>query len=108
MVSKAADAAVSEDSKDILPPMCDENSLNVDRFLEKLKNRGMIVTEDMDPAQVEKYVFKWFWWRPPEVFQELYFIRRLKLHGQNHTKCIQFGRCKKIVFHRLCFLKTEY
>ena len=35
-------------------------------------------------------------------------LRRLKLHGQNHTKCTQFGPCKKIVFHRLCFLKTEY
>ena len=37
-----------------------------------------------------------------------YILRRLKLHGQNHTKCTQFGPCKKIVFHRLCFLKTEY
>ena len=35
-------------------------------------------------------------------------LRRLKLHGQNHTKCTQFGTCRKIVFHRLCFLKTEY
>ena len=35
-------------------------------------------------------------------------LRRLKLHGQNHTKCTQFGPCKKIVFHRLSFLKTEY
>ena len=35
-------------------------------------------------------------------------LRRLKLHGQNHTKCTQFGPCKKIVFHSLCFLKTEY
>ena len=24
-------------------------------------------------------------------------LRRLKLHGQNHTKCTQFGPCKKIV-----------
>ena len=37
-----------------------------------------------------------------------YGLRRLKLHGQNHTKCTQFGQGKKIVFHRLCFLKTEY
>ena len=37
-----------------------------------------------------------------------YALRRLKLHGQNHTKCTQFGPCKKIVFHGLCFLKTEY
>ena len=36
------------------------------------------------------------------------YLRRLKLHGQNHTKCTQFGPCKKIVFHRLCFLKPEY
>ena len=35
-------------------------------------------------------------------------LRRLKLHGQNYTKCTQFGPCKKIVFHRLSFLKTEY
>ena len=35
-------------------------------------------------------------------------LRRLKLHGQNHTKCTQIGPCKKIVFHRLCFFKTEY
>ena len=34
--------------------------------------------------------------------------RRLKLHGQNHTKCTQIGPCKKMVFHRLCFFKTEY
>ena len=35
-------------------------------------------------------------------------LRQLKLHGQNHTKCTQFGPCKKIVFHRLSFSKTEY
>ena len=35
-------------------------------------------------------------------------LRRLKLHGQNHTKSTQCGQCKKIVFHRLCFLETEY
>ena len=35
-------------------------------------------------------------------------LRPLKLHGQNHTQCTQFGRCKKKVFHRLSFLKTEY
>ena len=37
-----------------------------------------------------------------------YTLRRLKLHGQNYTKCTRFGPCKKIVFHRLCFLITEY
>ena len=36
MVSKAADAAVWEDLKDIKPPMYDGNHLNLDRFLEKL------------------------------------------------------------------------
>ena len=36
------------------------------------------------------------------------FLRRLKLHGQNHTKCTQFGPSRKIVYHRLSFLKTEY
>ena len=41
------------------------------------------------------------------IYQQLLF-RLLKLHGQNHTKCTQFGPCKKKVFHRLRFLKTEY
>ena len=36
MVSKAADAAVWEDLKDIKPPMYDGNPLNLDRFLEEL------------------------------------------------------------------------
>ena len=35
-------------------------------------------------------------------------LRRLNLHGQNHTNRTPFGPCKKIGFHRLCFLKTEY
>ena len=60
MVSKAADAAVWEDLKDIKPPMYDGNPLNLDRFLEKLDDWGMTVTEDMDPAEAEKYVFKRF------------------------------------------------
>ena len=34
----------------------------------------MTVTEDMDPADAEKYVFKRFRWRLPEVLQELYFV----------------------------------
>ena len=34
----------------------------------------MTVTEDMDPAEAEKYVFKRFRWRLPEVLQELYFV----------------------------------
>ena len=40
MVSKAADAAVWEDLKDIKPPMYDGNPLNLDRFLEKLDDWG--------------------------------------------------------------------
>ena len=74
MVPKAADAAVWEDLKDIKPPMYDGNPLNLDRFLEKLDDWGMTVTEDMDPAEAEKYVFKRFWWRLPEMLQELYFV----------------------------------
>ena len=54
MVSKAADAAVWEDLKDIKPPMYDGNPLNLDRFLEKLDDWGVTVTEDMDPADAEK------------------------------------------------------
>ena len=74
MVSKAADAAVWEDLKDIKPPTYDGNPLNLDRFLEKLDGRGMTVTEDMDPTEAEKYVFKRFRWRQPEAPQELYFV----------------------------------
>ena len=74
MVSKAADAAMWEDLKDIKPPTYDGNPLNLDRFLEKLDDWGMTVTEDMDPAEAEKYVFKRFRWRLPEVLQELYFV----------------------------------
>ena len=74
MVSKAADVAVWEDLKDIKPPTYDGNPLNVDRFLEKLDDWGMTVTEDMGPAEAEKYIFKRFRWRLPEVLQELYFV----------------------------------
>ena len=74
MVSKAADAALWEDLKDIKPPTYDGNPLNLDRFLEKLDDWGMTVTEDMDPAEAEKYVSKLFRWRLPEVLQELYFV----------------------------------
>ena len=74
MVSKAADAAVWEDLKDIKPPMYDGNPLNLDRFLEKLDDWGVTVTEDMDPADAERYVFKRFRYRLPEVLQELYFV----------------------------------
>ena len=71
MVSKAADAAVWEDLKDIKPPMYDGNPLNLDSFLEKLDDWGVTVTEDMDPADAERYVFKRFRYRLPEVLQEL-------------------------------------
>ena len=60
MVSKAADAAVWEDLKDIRPPMYDGNPPNLDRFLEKLENWWMTVTEEMDPAAAEQCVFKRF------------------------------------------------
>ena len=60
MVFKAADAAIWEDVKDIRPSMYDGNPLNLDRFLKKLHDLGMTVTEDNDPAAVEKYVFKRF------------------------------------------------
>ena len=74
MVSKAADAAVWEDLKDIKPPTYDGNSLNLDHFLEKLDDWGMTATEDMNPADAEKYVFKRFRYRLSEVLQELYFV----------------------------------
>ena len=63
-----------EDLKDIKPPTYDGNLLNLDRFLEKLDDSGMTLTEDMDPAEAEKYVFKRFRWRLPEVLQEVYFV----------------------------------
>ena len=74
MVSKAADAAVWEDLKDIKPPMYDGNPLNLDRFLEKLDDWGVTVTEDMHPADAEKYVFRRFRYRLLEVLGELYFV----------------------------------
>ena len=54
--------------------MYDGNPLNLDRFLEKLDDWGVTVTEDMDPADAERYVFKRFRYRLPEVLQELYFV----------------------------------
>ena len=35
---------------------------------------GVTVTEDMDPADAERYVFKRFRYRLPEVLQEFYFV----------------------------------
>ena len=74
MVSKAADAAVWEDQKDIKPLMYDSNPLNLDPFLEKLDDWGVTVTEDMEPADAERYVFKRFRYLLPKVLQELYFV----------------------------------
>ena len=74
MVFKAADAAIWEDLKDIRPPVYDGNPLNLDRFLENLGVCGMTVTEDMDPAEAQKYVFKRFRLCLPELLQELYFV----------------------------------
>ena len=74
MVSKAADAAVWEDLKDIKPPTYDGNPLNLDCFLEKLEDWEMTVTEDMDPADAERYVFNPFRYRMLEVLEELYFM----------------------------------
>ena len=74
MVSKAADAAVWEDLKDIKSPMYDGNPLNLDRSLEKLDDSGLTVTEDLPPADAERYVFRRFRYRLPEVLAELYFV----------------------------------
>ena len=54
--------------------MYNGNPLNLDRFLEKLDDWGVTVTEDKDPADAEKYVFRRFRYRLPEVLQELYFV----------------------------------
>ena len=53
MVSKAADAAVWEHVKDIKPPKYYGNPLNLDRFLVKLDDWGMTLTEDMDRAEAK-------------------------------------------------------
>ena len=74
MVPKAADAAVWEYLKDIKRPTYNGNPLNLGRFLEKADDWGMTVTDDMDPAGAEKYVFKRFRWRQQEVLQELNFV----------------------------------
>ena len=74
MVSKAADAAVWEYLKDIKPTMYDGNPLNLDRVANKLDFWGVTVSEDMDPADAEKYVFRRFRYRLLEVLQELYFV----------------------------------
>ena len=74
MVSRAADAALWEDLKDIRPPMYNGNPLNLDRFLEKLEHCRMTFAEEIDPVAAEKYVFKRFRWRLPGVLQKLNFV----------------------------------
>ena len=74
MVSKDADTAVREEIKDFWPPMYGGDLLSLDCFLKKLDELRMTVTEDMEPPQPEKYVYKQFRWRVPEMFQELYFV----------------------------------
>ena len=54
--------------------MYDGNPLNLDRFLEKLDDWGLTVTEDMPHADAERYVFRRFRYRLPEVLGELYFM----------------------------------
>ena len=112
MVSKAADAAVWEDLKDIKPPMYDGNPLNLDRFLEKLDDWGATVTEDMHPADAEKYVFRRFRYRLPEVLGELYFVAtkegRIKTLKEakkwlNEQERVDAPPEKFIVFSALCF-----
>ena len=54
-----------------------------------LDDWGMTVTEDMDPADAEKYVFKRFRWRLLEVLQELYFVvtkeGKIKIQGSQEV-----------------------
>ena len=63
-----------EDLKDIKPPTYNGNPLNLDTSWRSWTIGGVTVTEDMDPADAEKYVFKRFRYRLPEVLQELYFM----------------------------------
>ena len=72
-VSKAADATMWEDLKDVRSPMYNGNPLNLDHFLDNLGNWCMTVTEDMGPAAAEKCVFKRFRWRLSEG-EEVYFV----------------------------------
>ena len=98
MVSNAPVAAVWEDQKDIRPPMYEGNPVNLDRFLEKLEDQGMTVTESMDPAAAKKCVLKRFRCCLAEVLQELYFLpaRERKHHepqrGQEVVKRAGQGR----------------
>ena len=97
MVSKAADAAVWEDLKDIKPPTYDGNPLNLDRFLEKMDHSGMTVTEDMDPADAEKYVFKRVRYRLPEVLQELNFVATKRKMSLNYALGLLMYSCKLVL-----------
>ena len=58
MFSKDADAAVWDNLKDLRTPIYNGRPLNLDGFLKRLEVLGMTITEDMDPAAAEKYVFK--------------------------------------------------
>ena len=73
LVSRATAAAVWEDLKDICPPIYDGNPLNLNRFLEKVDEWGLTVTEEMDPVAAKKYIYKPSRFRLPEALQELYF-----------------------------------
>ena len=54
--------------------MYDGYPLNLYRLCEKLDDSGITLTEDMDPAQAQRCVFKRFRFRLPDVLQELYFV----------------------------------
>ena len=54
IVSNAARGTVWEDLRNIQPPTYNGNPLNLDRFLVKVDDWGMTVTEDMDPAKGQK------------------------------------------------------
>ena len=46
------------------------------------------------------------WWAPG--WASRHCLRRLKLHGHNHTKCTKSGPCRKIFFTRAFFLKQNF
>ena len=78
MVTKAPDATVEEEVKDIRPPVYQGNPLNLDQFWEKVNKWEMTVTEDVDLVQAKKYVFKRLGSLLPEVLQDLYFVASME------------------------------
>ena len=72
MVSKASDAALWQDLKDIRRPTYDRNPLNLDGFPKNLDDWDMTVSDDMDAAQAEKYMFKRFRSQLPELLLGMY------------------------------------